>query len=320
MGIDLSEKAVNDDLAELKQAIAEINKKLEKSGGFKTEIEEIKDQLIKTFNSILAFNWILVSMGVVAFALAAYDAVGGKVDLAGLFGALGTADVISLFKFAMDRAQRNLGDQVQLVQVNNGHMLQMDALKKLAQNTKNIQELEGVDAEIRKATLNSMQLTQDFTKIAEPVDRKPWLRVFPIRYGELQLNKVDFPRGTPLVEDEPIALSCDLYNTSRKLVKVTAIAIAIRPPGGTPDGGPFRFDFYVDKKTHSLGPHRHHVVSCTKKLLSGSGKLSERIVIDEKLYGKDWYAFVTCQTEDGCWQDDHNKYWFELKKSTSAAP
>ena len=28
---------------------------------------------------------------------------------------------------------------------------------------------------------------------------------------------------------------------------------------------------------------------------------------------KDWYAFMTCQPSDGCWNDDHNKYWFELK-------
>ncbi len=91
--------------------------------------------------------------------------------------------------------------------------------------------------------------------------------------------------------------------------------IAIRPPGGTPDGGPFRFDFLIKNDPTIIKPGDPFPIEDTKAIEENIyTKLPE--LIPDKWFTKDWYAFMTCQTkEDGCWHDDHNKYWFELKEA-----
>lgn len=286
-------------------------------------IDEFYKKVTMTFNSILIFNWILVSMGVVSFALAVIKALGGEIALTALFGALGTADVISLFKFSMDRVQRSLGDQVQIVQAQSGLDKEIEFIEQLKSDTSNtsdedaINTIEKINEEIRKSTLNSMELIQSFTKIAEPLHPEPWIRALPIRYGKLKKNGVDIDGEFSITEEEEITFSGSLKNVSNKFVKITAIVIAVRPPGGTPDGGPFRFDFYVDEKSHKLIPYQSLPIAGNTKSI----KRNEKENIDEEIrpewYGKDWYAFMTCQTEDGCWHDDHNKYWFEVKEAQS---
>jgi hypothetical protein len=275
------------------------------------------DKVSWTFKSILIFNWILVSMGVVSFALAIIAALGRAVDLTLLFGVLGTADVITLFKFSMDRVQRCLGDQVQVVQVIRGLDKEIEFIEKLrSKPNATINEIKEANKEIRKSTLNSMKLIQSFTKIAEPLNPEPWIRALPIRYGKLKLNGSEIDEEFPVTLGKPITLSGSIKNVSSKIVKITCIVIAIRPPGGTPDGGPFRLDFYIDRKKHRLIPYQSLKIGGKAKSIetnAGTGEMEK--IYPEWLNRKDWYAFMTCQTEDGCWHDDHNKYWFEVLKA-----
>ena len=260
-------------------------------------------------------------MGVVSFALAILQALGGQVALAALFGALGTADVISLFKFSMDRVQRSLGDQCQVVQANKGFDIELDFLVQLRSNTTNtIQDVAKINEEIRKSTLNSMELIQSFTKIAEPLDHpEPWLRVLPIRFSKLELNGVEIDKEFEVTEGVPVIFSGTVKNDSFNIVKITGIVIAVRPPGGTPDGGPFRFDFYSDFSVHKLTPFQTLRIENKKCIETNMNSKTVTEKIYPEWYRKDWCAFMTVQTADGCWNDDHNKYWFELKPANSSS-
>jgi len=163
-----------------------------------------------------------------------------------------------------------------------------------------------------------MKLIQDFTKIAEPLKEKPWLRALPIRYGKLKIDGKEADKEEIIVYvGEKTTLSGSLRNVSDKPIKIETIVMAVRPPKGTPDGGPFRFDFHIEDPGHTLEPGESFPVTRTKRIeVSASRKNGEVIEkIPNEWFGKDWYAFMTCQTEDGCWHDDHNKYWFELKKT-----
>lgn len=283
-------------------------------------LKETRKRITYTFWSILIFNWILVTMGVVAFYIASLKALGGEFDIAALFGALGTADVISLFKFSMDRVQRSLGDQVQVETACAGHLKQMDFVKDLVKglgsNPKiTIDYIERINEEIRRATLYSMELIQDFTKIAEPLKEKPWIRALPVRYGKLKINGKEIEEEFTVKKGKKIILSGTLRNVSNKSIKINTIVIAVRPPGGTPDGGPFRFDFAIREKAVTLKPKQSVTIKNTKTIEQNMKDKKKTEEIKDEWYGKDWYAFMTCQTEDGCWHDDHNKYWFELKKT-----
>lgn len=277
----------------------------------------IRNRLRYTFFSILIFNWILVIMGIIAFSIGVAKALGGEFDIAALFGILGTADVISIFAFSMDRVQRNLGDQVQVQTAYASHLKQLDNIKAMeAKSNDTIDDTERLNEEIRRATLISMELIQDFTKIAEPLKDKPWIRALPIRYGRLKLNGNPIPKRTefPVIMGKKITLSATITNVSNKKIKLSKIIIAVRPPHGTPDGGPWRFDFFVKDKPTNLKPKGRIEIEGSKTIERNmtTGKIEP---VPDKWFTKDWYVFVTCQTEeDGCWHDDHNKYWFELKK------
>jgi hypothetical protein len=280
------------------------------------DLKAVYEKINLTFKSILIFNWILVSMGIAAFIVAIISAFVREIALTALFGALGTADVISLFKFSMDRVQRSLGDQVQIVQANRGLDKEIKFIEQVKPGqTGKIDEVRKIIEEIRTSTLNSMQLIQSFTKIAEPLNPEPWIRALPIRYGKLQYNGSDTDGGFTVTKGKEFTLSGSLKNVSNKIVKINAIVIAVRPPGGTPDGGPFRFDFYSDDKSHKLIPHQSLTIDGVKKSIDTNMKTKQTEEIRPEWYRKDWYAFMTCQTEDGCWHDDHNKYWFEVKKA-----
>jgi len=285
-----------------------------------TDWTDIKKRLKYTFFSILIFNWILVIMGIIAFSIGAANALGGEFDIAALFGILGTADVISLFAFSMDRVQRNLGDQFQVQTAYDSHLKQMDNVKVMAEklmaekSNTTIDDTERLNEEIRRATLISMELIQDFTKIAEPLKEKPWLRALPIRYSPLKLDGNPFPKDFPISKSKKITLSGTIKNVSNKKITLNKMVIAVRPPHGTPDGGPWRFDFHLKEKDTVLKPKKSKEIEASKaiEINMKTGKIEP---IPDEWFTKDWYIFMTCQTkEDGCWHDDHNKYWFELKK------
>ena len=62
-------------------------------------------------------------------------------------------------------------------------------------------------------------------------------------------------------------------------------------------------------------PGQVRQIKSKPKTIEKSAKNANVIeTIPDKWIGKDWYAFITCQTEDGVWHDDPNKYLFEVKK------
>jgi len=215
----------------------------------------------------------------------------------------------------MDRVQRSLGDQVQVEQVKKGLAKEMEFIGQLKPvPTDKIETIKKINEEIRRSTLNSMELIQSFTKIAEPLNPEPWIRALPIRYTKLQRDGIDMKGGFSITEEENITFSGFLRNVSNKTVEIIAVAIAVRPPGGTPDGGPFRFDFYYDDKRYRLAPSQYLRVGGNTKSIKRNEKEDKDEQIRPEWYRKDWYAFMTCQTKDGCWHDDHNKYWFEVRE------
>jgi hypothetical protein len=123
-------------------------------------------------------------------------------------------------------------------------------------------------------------------------------------------NKYDEP-VVPLGKE--ITITSSLENISQEPVTINMIVIAIRPPSGTPDGGPFRFDFYIDGKARTIKPKETHKIEHKKRLEESVKHPGIDEDIPKEKLGRDWYAFVAVQTEDECWHDDYNKVWFEVK-------
>ena len=94
------------------------------------EIIAAKKRINYTFYSILAINWILIVMGITAFFLAIFEAAGGDFATAGVLSVLGAGDIISVFKFSMNRVQRSLGDQTQVEAAFDGLIEQRDFIQK----------------------------------------------------------------------------------------------------------------------------------------------------------------------------------------------
>ncbi|MCW3998584.1 MAG: hypothetical protein NWF10_08480 [Candidatus Bathyarchaeota archaeon] len=274
----------------------------------KKEIKGAKKRINYTFYSILAINWILIVMGIIAFFLAIFEAAGGEFVTAGVLSALGAGDIISVFKFSMNRVQRSLGDQTQVEAAFDGLIEQRSFINKV-KNTDDIDKIRFINREIRTATLNTMNLIQDFTQIAEPLIRKPWIRSLPIKFGQLFINKQFSTTNSPVVVtlNKKITMTGKIKNTGKEPVTLNTIVLAVRPPGGTPDGGPWRYDFKVEDNARILKPNESYEIKDTKRL-------DDPEKIPDELLGKDWYAFIACETEDGCWHDDHSKVWFEVKR------
>jgi hypothetical protein len=284
-------------------------------GDKKDEIKNVKKRISFTFYSILAMNWVLVIMGIIAFGVAVYSAAGGEFLSAAVFSAIGAGDVISVFTFAMDRAQRNLGDQTQVEAAFDGLSAQSELMKNF-QHSNDINNIKAINREIRSTTLYTMKLIQEFTEIGKSPKKKAWLRDLPIKFGKLEItspekkNKYDEP-VVPLGKE--ITITSSLENISQEPVTINMIVIAIRPPSGTPDGGPFRFDFYIDGKARTIKPKETHKIEHKKRLEESVKHPGIDEDIPKEKLGRDWYAFVAVQTEDECWHDDYNKVWFEVK-------
>ena len=284
------------------------------------ETRRVENRITYTFWSILLINWILVIIGIFVFWMAWNSAAGGNFNVAALLSFLGVGDIISVFTFAMDRAQRNLGDQVQVRAVFDGFLKQMEFVDEFKDKaTLEERELGKIDAEIRDVTKKTMQLLQEFTEIAKPKVGEPWITTLPIRYTELSITSGDSQGGKIIVkEGKNITMSGTLKNISKESVKINAIVIAVRPPGGTPEGGPFRFDFKKEDFLKTKGEpliikynetYPIENTKCIEDSVTISGLKEE---IPDKWIGNDWYAYMTCETDDGCWHDDHNKKWFEV--------
>ena len=281
------------------------------------ELKSVQDRIKWTFWSILLMNWILIGIGVVMFGAALFSAFWlQRWDITGVLSLTGFGDIFTVFKFSMNRVQRCLGDQVQVITAAGGQLEQMKFVKRLGSDADvTIDNIERINEEIRRATLYSMELIQDFTKIAEPLKEKPWIRALPIRYTKLKINGKEIDKEFTVHVGKKITLSGSLRNVSNKRIKINTIVLAVRPPFGTPDGGPFRFDFAIDEKAKTLKPRQSVSIENTKPIEQNVKNPDLTEEIRAEWLRKDWYAFMTCQTEDGCWHDDHNKYWFELKKT-----
>ena len=267
------------------------------------ELKSVQDRIKWTFWSILLMNWILIGIGVVMFGAALFSAFWlQRWDITGVLSLTGFGDIFTVFKFSMNRVQRSLGDQVHVQTAFSGYMKQIMKFKSGA----NINDIKMINEEIRKATLYSMELIQNFTEIGKPLKKEPWIVRFPIRY-----EKLNFP--LKVYVGEKITASGTLRNVGDKPIHLTSIVMAVRPPLGTPGGGPFRFDFHTDP-ARTLKPGGSYTITKTKCIEDSARDIGKKEEIPEKYLGKDWFAFMTCQTEDGYWHDDPNKTWFEVLK------
>jgi hypothetical protein len=213
---------------------------------------------------------------------------------------------LSVFIFAMNRVQTSLGDQVQVQLATNGYMKQILNFDERLTFELDAEQIKIVNEEIRKATLNTMELIQNFTKIGKESGKEPWINPFPIRYG-----KLDFP--AVVTEGTPISVSGVLTNKGDKPVTLTSIVIAVRPPLGTPAGGPFDFDFTV-QLGRVIKSGESVTISDTKAIEVNRKEGDVKQKIPAEYIDKKWYCFMTCQTEDGNWHDDPNKKTFTVKK------
>lgn len=281
--------------------LAEINKSVQEAN---RRFDGIINRVKVTFWSILLMNWILIGVGVTLFGGAFYSALGGKFEVAIVLSATGVADILSVFVFAMNRVQTSLGDQVQIQLASNAYMKQILNFDEHFRFELDTEQIKEVNIEIRKATLNAMELIQKFTKIGKESSKEPWINPFPIRY-----EKLNFPQEVH--EGTPITVSGVLKNEGDTPVTLTGIVIAVRPPLGTPTGGPFTYDFTV-QPGRVVKSGESVLISDEKAIEISCKDRNVKQKIDEINIGKEWYAFMTCQTEDGNWHDDPNKYTFKV--------
>jgi hypothetical protein len=283
---------------------------IKKEDGLEQKFQDIQRRISWTFYSILIINWILVGMGAAMFMVALYSAVGLlRLDITALLSATGFGNILAVFKFSMNRVQRSLGDQVQVEIASYGYIEQIKKVDEHLESNAEISNIKAINEEIRKATFDSMELIQNFTEIGKPLKKKPWISRFPIRYvlcfpDEVYIGKEITATGT-------------LRNVGDEPIELTSIVIAIRPPFGTPSGGPFRFDFLI-AEPHTLSPGESFTVTETKRIEDSAIKRGKREEIPEKYLGEDWVAFLTCQTDDGNWHDAPNKRWFKVIKEKAA--
>jgi len=270
-----------------------------------------------TFKSILYINWILVVMGVIMFSAAIASAVGLlRLDIALLLSVTGFGDIYTVFKFAMNRLQRNLGDQVQVQTACDGYTKQIERIGNFKSDAE-LTDIKTVNDEIRKTASYSMELIQNFTEIGKPIEKEPWISSFPIRYeeflfpSEVKVGDEITASGTLRnVGDKPNRLNSIVKR--QKPIRLTSIVIAVRPPYGTPSGGPFRFDFKIDP-ARVLKPGESYTIKHTKRI-DDNVKSGTKEDIPDRYFDEDWAAFMTCQTEDGFWHDDPNKTSFRVLK------
>lgn len=286
--------------------------KSKQNRGFLAHHNGLIKRINVTFWSILIMNWILIGIGVIMFGAALYGALGlRRIDVAALLSVTGFGDIAAVFKYSINRVQRSLGDQVQVQTACYGYEKQIMKLVEHFDSNGNIAQVKAMNEEIRKATLFSMELIQNFTEIGKPLRKEPWISRFPIRY-----ERLNFP--SEVYVGEKITASGAFRNVGDKPINLTSIVIAVRPPFGTPSGGPFRFDFHIDP-ARTLKPGESYTITKTKCIEDSARDEGTKVKIPEKYLGEDWVAFMTCQTEDGHWHDDPNKTWFAVLKRGATA-
>ena len=272
---------------------------------FEGVIERVK----VTFWSILIMNWILIGMGVAMFGGAFYSALGGRFDITAVLTATGFGNILAVFVFSMNRVQTSLGDQVQVQIAYNGFMKQITEFDEHFKFDAGVIQIREINEEMRKITLTSMELIQRFTKIGSQSSAEPWMNPFPIKYGKLEVPNEVFI-------GDPITIRGTLTNTGVKPITVTSIVIAVRHPLGTPTGGPFTYDFAV-QPGRTIDPNQSVTITNTKTIEANWDPQKKNPEITDDLIDKDWYAYTTCQTEDGYWHDDPNKNTFRVKKKAT---
>jgi hypothetical protein len=277
-----------------------------------SQFEDIINRIRVTFWSILLMNWILIGLAVVMFAGAIYAAFGGQFVVTGVLTLTGFGDILSVFIFSMNRVQTNLGDQVQVQIAYNGFIKQLLNFDEHFKFDLTEDEIEKINQEIRKSTFNSMGLIQKFTKIGTASSKEPWINPFPIRYGKLEIPS-EVNVGTS------ITISGTLKNEGDKPVTLTSIVIAVRPPLGTPTGGPFTYDFTV-QPGQTINPNKSIAISNSKAIEASWDSTKTNPAIPQEYLDKEWYAFMTCQTEDGNWHDDPSKYTFTVRNKKASPP
>ena len=277
----------------------------------KKNIEHIIDRTNLTFHTILIMNWILIAIGVSMFVAALYSAVGlQRWDITGVLSLTGFGDIYTVFKFSMNRVQRSLGDQVHVQTASYGYMKQIMKFDEHFKSDAEMDEIKMINAEIRKATLFSMELIRDFTEIGKPLKKESWMRARERAY-HLRYGKLDFP--SKVYVGQTITASGTIRNTGDEPINLKSIVIAVRPPFGTVNSGPFMFDFWIFP-AHTLDPGESHPVTKIKCIRDSARREGEKEKIKEEYFGPGWFAFIACQTEDGEWHNDPNKTFFELLK------
>jgi hypothetical protein len=267
----------------------------------------------QTFWSITAICWLLIGMGLVMFIAAVYSAIfQARWDIPAVLSLTGFGNILAVYKFVMNRLQRSLGDKVQVQNAFDGYMKQIMQFDVHFISNAKIEDVKEINAEIREATLNSMELIQNYTEIGKPLKKEPWLSDFPITY-----EKLTFP--SLVYVGKEITVTGTLRNKGNKPVTLKSVVIAVRPPNGTPSGGPFNYDFDI-APGRILKPNEACVIQKTKCIEENERDSRKKQVIPDVEFGKAWYAFMTCQTEDDFWHDDPNKTFFELQATEPQKP
>jgi hypothetical protein len=279
----------------------EVNNSINKSN---LRFEGIIRRINATFWSILIMNWVLIGMAVVMFAGAVYAAIGGRFDITALLTLSGFGSILAVFRFSMDRVQTSLGDQIQVEVAYDSYIKQILLFDEHFDFKLKTDDIKKINVEIRESTLNTMMLIQNYTKIGAQSSSEPWITTFPIRYG-----KIEVPSQVYL--GEKITMKATLRNDGDKDVTLKSIAIAVRPPLGTPESGPFTFDFTV-QLGQVIKAHQEITIVSEKTINSKWDSPEKEIDVPKEYLEKEWYAFIACETNDDVWHNDNNKYTFTV--------
>jgi hypothetical protein len=287
--------------------LEEVNNSIKKSN---LRFEGIIHRINATFWSILIMNWVLIGMAIVMFAGAVYAAIGGRFDITALLTASGFGSILAVFRFSMDRVQTNLGDQIQVEVAYNSYIKQIQLFDEHFDFTLKTDDIKKINTEIRESTLNTMMLIQNYTKIGTQSSSEPWITTFPIRYG-----KIEVPNEVYL--GEKIKMKATLRNDCDKAVALKSCVIAVRPPHGTPEGGPFNYDFAVFPG-QTIDPHKEITLEAEKTIESNLDPAKVNLPVPKDFLEKEWYAFIACETNDEVWHNDTNKYTFTVHDKRQA--
>jgi hypothetical protein len=129
----------------------------------------------------------------------------------------------------------------------------------------------------------------------------------------LRFGKPDFP--SEVYEGEPVKVTGTITNAGSVPIPLKSVVIAVRPPNGTVENGPFRYDFAV-KPDCIVNPGEKVPFSATKaiEIDAISGMPQE---IPDKYIDDEWFGFMACQTEDCVWRNDTSKSRFVVRRKSA---